>query len=246
MNDTTSSLAQIDWAEIILAASGSVLGILALLILAVSIVAIIFFRNSSEGAKVFAFALLFVGMSAFGYAVMEERRSTNAKPSDPALTELIEDEEPRELLEPTEKTEPQVVTIAVPPAEITETLIDGAPENAIDEPELTSSCLAPVESSIVARSQPVELYRAKYLDFYLENEANAACETLKDEVLEHALKICSPSIDEKTVGEPRLSDIQPLPCNCDDHARSGKVQCEKGIRATCDYRIARRYELQPC
>lgn len=71
--ENTNVLAEIDWAEIITAAASSDLGILALVVIAMAMVAVLLFRKSSEGARVFAFLLLFLGLASLAAAIVTER-----------------------------------------------------------------------------------------------------------------------------------------------------------------------------
>ena len=64
MSELSSNLPQI-----ITAAAQSLLGILALLALALSVLAYFFFANASEKVKVGIFAMLFVGVTGFGMAM---------------------------------------------------------------------------------------------------------------------------------------------------------------------------------
>lgn len=65
--------------SIIEAAAQSTLGILALLILTVGVIAYLFFGKSSDRVKVVIFSMIFVGMAGFGLVVLGE--STEARTS---------------------------------------------------------------------------------------------------------------------------------------------------------------------
>ena len=64
--------------EIIGQAAKSPLGIFALMILALSVLGFVFFRQSSERTRTAIFALMFIGVAAFGYATF---RTASATPS---------------------------------------------------------------------------------------------------------------------------------------------------------------------
>jgi len=61
--------------ETITAGAQSVLGIVALSIVILSIIAILFFKNSSERTKIFIFVTLFIGIGMFIYAVVLQKQS---------------------------------------------------------------------------------------------------------------------------------------------------------------------------
>ncbi|HMN74924.1 MAG TPA: hypothetical protein PKC97_02585 [Burkholderiaceae bacterium] len=67
--------------DIIKAAAQSPLGILALLVVALAILAYVFFARASARVRVGIFVLLFAGVAGFGVAVL---RSTDAGPQSPS------------------------------------------------------------------------------------------------------------------------------------------------------------------
>lgn len=71
--------------QIITAAAQSYLGILALLVVALSILAFFFFAKASEKVKVGIFVMLFLGVVAFGAAMFRVSNGTPA-PSEAALS----------------------------------------------------------------------------------------------------------------------------------------------------------------
>jgi hypothetical protein len=79
--------------EIIKAASGTNLGILALLILVLALFGFYFFRKSGVGYQFAVFLLMFCGVSAFGYAAitvqMEDARRTSTAIPDLRLSLLF-------------------------------------------------------------------------------------------------------------------------------------------------------------
>lgn len=58
--------------SIIEAAAQSTLGILALLILTVGVIAYLFFQKSSDRVKVVIFSMIFIGMAGFGLVILSE------------------------------------------------------------------------------------------------------------------------------------------------------------------------------
>jgi hypothetical protein len=64
------------WPEIIREAAQSPLGILALMILVIAVIALVFFRGTQVGVRLFVFLLLFGGVSMFGVAVIRVKGST--------------------------------------------------------------------------------------------------------------------------------------------------------------------------
>jgi hypothetical protein len=63
--------------EILEKAAASRLGILALMIVALSLLGFFFFRDASERARVATFALMFIGVLAFGFAVVGDSGSSD-------------------------------------------------------------------------------------------------------------------------------------------------------------------------
>lgn len=59
------------WPDIIAEAAKSSLGILALMILVISGLAMVFFRRAPIGVRVFVFVLMFAGVVAFGYSARQ-------------------------------------------------------------------------------------------------------------------------------------------------------------------------------
>jgi hypothetical protein len=66
--------------EVIRASASSNLGILALIIIALAIMALFFFRQAAERTRIWVFILFFGGALAFGITVLRE--TTNLQPSD--------------------------------------------------------------------------------------------------------------------------------------------------------------------
>jgi hypothetical protein len=65
--------------EIIERAAASPLGILALMIVALSLLGFFFFREASERARLATFALMFIGVAVFGFAVVGDSGSSDAE-----------------------------------------------------------------------------------------------------------------------------------------------------------------------
>jgi hypothetical protein len=64
-----------DWGKVIAAASTSVLGIFALIILVVSAIATAFFRQAQMGVRLAVFLLIFGAACAYGYTIVNTGRS---------------------------------------------------------------------------------------------------------------------------------------------------------------------------
>jgi Na+/phosphate symporter len=69
--------------DVIRAAASSTLGILSLMCLILGIVALAFFKGAPIRARSIVFAILFIGVAGFGYAILNQRSS----PSVPELTQ---------------------------------------------------------------------------------------------------------------------------------------------------------------
>ncbi len=67
--------------SIIEAAAQSTLGILALLILTVGVIAYLFFKTSSDRVKVVIFSMIFVGMAGFGLVILSEANPAASRPN---------------------------------------------------------------------------------------------------------------------------------------------------------------------
>jgi hypothetical protein len=97
VNELSSNLPQI-----ITAAAQSLLGILALLALALSVLAYFFFASASEKVKVGIFAMLFLGVTGFGVAMFGSQPKPDAGPqvatntphTEPAHTDPVPVEPP--------------------------------------------------------------------------------------------------------------------------------------------------------
>lgn len=63
-------------AEVIRAAASSTLGILSLMCLILGIIALTFFRGAPVRARVFVFAILFLGVAGFGYVILNQQSSS--------------------------------------------------------------------------------------------------------------------------------------------------------------------------
>src|SRR5436305_1731981 len=72
--------------EVIRAAASSTLGILSLMCLILGIVALAFFRDAPVRARLLVFILFLVGVSGFGYADLNQQRSS---PSPEATREFV-------------------------------------------------------------------------------------------------------------------------------------------------------------
>ncbi|MCO7223727.1 hypothetical protein [Pleionea sp. CnH1-48] len=73
MESSVSSLASIDYAEVIIAAASSEFGMLALMILTISFVACIMFRKSGEKYRLTAFVMIFVSFIIFGKTIIDQK-----------------------------------------------------------------------------------------------------------------------------------------------------------------------------
>jgi hypothetical protein len=71
---------------IISAAAQSILGILALIIIALSLLAYVFFKNETAKVKIVIFILLFLGTVGFGYAVLQSAENFNSDGIEPGVT----------------------------------------------------------------------------------------------------------------------------------------------------------------
>lgn len=72
--------------DIIKAAAGSVLGILALMIICLCLLGFVFFRRANDTVKVAIFLCLFGGVVAFGFSVVQANRQTTTASSTPTPT----------------------------------------------------------------------------------------------------------------------------------------------------------------
>jgi hypothetical protein len=88
MNELAKSLP-----EIIKEAATSPLGILALMIVGLAILAFFFFRGASERTRLVIFVMLFFGVATFGAAVMHQAGKTRSEDTHPGNTPLGRKEE---------------------------------------------------------------------------------------------------------------------------------------------------------
>ncbi|WP_213979230.1 hypothetical protein [Sphingomonas sp. dw_22] len=78
-----------DWnAEVIKAAAGSPLGVLALMVMGLSGLALTFFRSADARTKLIVFVLLLAGVAAFAIAVMMQPREPRPEPAPSATAPL--------------------------------------------------------------------------------------------------------------------------------------------------------------
>ena len=96
--------------EILERASASPLGILALMIVALSLLGFFFFREASERTRLATFALMFIGVAVFGFAVVGDSGSSDAESTREGV-------QPSSTVPSIEASRPPAALETTPPAE---------------------------------------------------------------------------------------------------------------------------------